>query len=59
MFILLEEQPRSSPKGKCYLPYAGRKASNALIWECEFPTLQAVQDALNLLHRDPRHATLF
>ena len=35
------------------------KNLNTLIWECEFPTLQAVQDALDLLARDPRHAALF
>ena len=37
----------------------GREPSNTLIWECEFPSLQAVQDALDLLNRDPRHTELF
>lgn len=58
-FIQLEETAEEFPKGKRYLPYAGREASNTLIWECEFPTLQAVQDTLDLLNRDPRHAALF
>jgi len=58
-FIKLEESAGEFPKGKRYLPYAGREASNTLIWECEFPTLQAVQDTLDLLNRDPRHAALF
>jgi hypothetical protein len=58
-FILLEESTGEFPKGKRYLPYAGREASNTLIWECEFPTLQAVQDAIDLLNRDPRHTELF
>jgi hypothetical protein len=58
-FILLEESNAEFPKGKRYLPYAGREASNTLIWQCEFPTLQAVQDAIDFLNRDPRHAELF
>ena len=58
-FIQLEKSAGEFPKGKRYLPYAGREASNTLIWECEFPSLQAVQDALDLLNGDPRHAALF
>jgi hypothetical protein len=58
-FIQLEKSAEEFPKGKRYLPYAGREPSNTLIWECEFPTLQAVQDALDLLNRDPRHASLY
>ena len=58
-FIRLEETAVEFPKGKRYLPYAGREASNTLIWECEFPTMQAVQETLELLNRDPRHADLF
>jgi hypothetical protein len=58
-FIQLEGSAAEFPKGKRYLPYAGREASNTLIWECEFPSLQAVQDALDLLARDPRHTDLF
>jgi hypothetical protein len=58
-FIQLEKTVTEFPKGKRYLPYAGREASNTLIWECEFPTLQAAQDALDFLSRDPRHTELF
>ncbi len=58
-FIHLEESAAEFPKGKRFLPYAGRESSNTLIWECEFPTMQAVQDALDLLNRDPRHTELF
>lgn len=58
-FIQLEESNPEFPTGKRYLPYAGREPSNTLIWECEFPSLQAVQDTLDLLNRDPRHAELF
>ena len=58
-FIQLEDSTVEFPKGKRYLPYSGREASNTLIWECEFPTMQAVQDALDLLDHDPRHLALF
>jgi hypothetical protein len=58
-FIQLEESITEFPKGKRYLPYAGREPSNTLIWECEFQTLQAAQDALDFLNHDPRHAELF
>jgi hypothetical protein len=57
--ILLEESAAEFPKGKRYLPYAEREALYTLIWECEFPTLQAVQDVLDSVNRDPHHAAWF
>jgi hypothetical protein len=58
-FIQLEADAPEFPKGRRYLPYSGREPSNTLIWECEFPSLEAVQQALDLLERDSRHAELF
>jgi hypothetical protein len=58
-FIALENSSPDFPKGSRYLPYAGREPSNTLIWECDFPTLQAAEAALDFLNRDPRHEVLF
>lgn len=58
-FIQLEAKAPEFPKGRRYTPFSGRELSNTLIWECEFPSLEAVQQALDLLERDSRHAELF
>jgi hypothetical protein len=58
-FIQLEHSDERFPKGRRYLPYAGREPSNTLIWECDFPTLDAAQAALNFLQNNPMHEALF
>lgn len=58
-FAALEQHSPEFPKGKRYLPYIGGEASNTLIWECEFDTLEETQQALAFLHADTRHEALF
>jgi hypothetical protein len=58
-FAALEQRSPEFPKGKRYLPYIGREASNTLIWECDFNTLEEAQQALAFLHADTRHEELF
>ncbi len=57
-FAALERQRPDFPKGRRCQPLAGREQVCALIWECEFPTLLAVQEALTLLDADPEHGRL-
>jgi hypothetical protein len=47
------------PKGKRYIPCAGRDASNTLIWECDFPSLEEAYKAQEFLLNDSRHEDLF
>jgi hypothetical protein len=47
------------PKGKRYIPCAGRDASNTLIWECEFSSLEEAQRAQAFFISDSRHEDLF
>ena len=58
-FERLELESPGFPKGKRYLPVSGREPSNTLIWECDFDTLEAAQQALTLLMNDDRHEALF
>lgn len=58
-FAGMEEKYPEFPKGRRYLPVTGREASNTLIWECEFNTLEAAQEALAFLINDSRHEDLF
>ena len=58
-FAKLESQFPKMPHGKRYRPYAGREPANTLIWECEFPTLEAAQEALATIQSNPEHKRLF
>ena len=55
----LEQQSKTLPKGRRSQPLAGSEPTNTLIWECEFPSLAAVQEALVSFDNDPEHAKLF
>ncbi|MBL7697900.1 MAG: hypothetical protein JNK79_07065 [Chitinophagaceae bacterium] len=59
LFVDLEKKAPGFPKGKRYLPVTGREPSNTLVWESEFETLKAAQDALTLIISDTRHEELF
>ena len=58
-FAKMERRRRGYPRGRRSVPYAGREQTSTLVWECEFPTLQAAQDALALMAKDPAHDTLY
>ncbi|AZN43057.1 hypothetical protein [Paenibacillus albus] len=57
-FAKLERDIAAFPKGRRYLPYSGREAMNTLIWECEFDSLEAAQQAVAFLEEDARHEEL-
>ena len=58
-FAKFEEEFPDFPKGKRYIPQTGRQPSNTLIWECDFHSLEALQEAHNFLMSDSRHEDLF
>ncbi len=58
-FVELEDKYPEFPKGKRYIPCAGRDASNTLIWECDFPTLDEAHKAQAFFLTDSRHEDLF
>mgnify|MGYP001314958262 CR=1 FL=1 len=58
-FAALEREAPEFPKGRRYVPLAGRDPGNAIVWECEFATLAALGEALALLERDERHERLY
>jgi hypothetical protein len=52
------ERRKGWPRGRRSRPYAGREPGNTLIWECELPTLAAVNDLVATMDRDTGHARL-
>jgi len=58
-FAAMEKRRGDLPKGRRLQPYAGREQTSTLIWECEFATLNAAQQALARLEADPEHDQLF
>ena len=58
-FAELERRRPDWPKGRRSQPYAGREQTCTLVWECEFPTLAALEAALALMACDPEHERLF
>jgi hypothetical protein len=57
-FAALERRHRDFPKGRRLRPYAGRESAHTLIWECEFPSLQAAQQGLDRISSSRQHARL-
>jgi hypothetical protein len=55
----LEQQSKTLPKGRRSQPLAGSEPTNTLIWECDFPSLAAVQGALSSFDNDSEHTRLF
>jgi antibiotic biosynthesis monooxygenase (ABM) superfamily enzyme len=58
-FMKLEKEIPEFPKGKRFVPYAGRNSTNTLVWECEFDTLQEAENAIVFLENDHRHENLY
>jgi hypothetical protein len=58
-FENFEKTYPGAPAGKRYIAYAGRDASNTLIWECDFTTLEEVYKAQEFFLTDTRHEELF
>ena len=58
-FAALEDRYPEFPRGKRYIPCAGRDASNTLIWECDFNSLEEAHKAQAFFLTDSRHEALF
>ena len=58
-FAAFEANNPEAPVGKRYIACSGRDASNTLIWECDFPTLEALQKAHAFFLSDSTHEALF
>jgi hypothetical protein len=58
-FAEFEKNNPDAPKGKRYIPCAGRDASNTLIWECDFETLEEAHRAQAFFLNDQEHEELF
>ena len=52
------EREHNMPRGRRYLPVSGQQPTNTLIWECEFPTLEALTQQLTAIYAHPEHERL-
>ena len=52
------ERRRGWPRGRRCRPFAGREPVHTLVWECDLPTLAAVNDAVAAMGADTDHARL-
>lgn len=57
-FAALEHQRPDYPKGRRLKPLASTEPCNTLIWEAEFPTLDAAHAALAFFAGDAAHEAL-
>jgi hypothetical protein len=58
-FAELERRRPDFPKGRRMKPISGGEPVNTLIWECEFPTMEAAHKTLAFFDGDPEHEALF
>ncbi|UCC67777.1 MAG: hypothetical protein JSV79_11765 [Armatimonadota bacterium] len=58
-FAKLEAERPDYPKGRRRQPISGREPCNTLIWEGEFPDVEAARKALDFFDGDPAHEALF
>lgn len=58
-FQSLERSCAGLPRGRRLQPVVGSNATNTLIWEAEFPTLDAVERGLGAIESNPVHGELF
>ena len=58
-FAELAARRSDYPKGRRMQPIAGAEPNNTLIWEREFPDLEAAHRALDFFRGDAEHEALF
>lgn len=58
-FEQLERDNPRFPQGRRYQPLASGEPNHSLVWECEFPSFAAVEEALKTIEADPTHTELF
>ncbi len=58
-FAELERSHAGFPKGRRLQPLSAREPRHTLVWECEMPSLAAVNEALATLSASADHDRLF
>ncbi len=57
-FVELEKRRPDYPKAKRMKPIAASEPINTLVWQCEFPDLNAAKKALDFFADDAEHEAL-
>jgi hypothetical protein len=58
-FAALEKGRSDFPKGRRLQPVSGGEPTNTLIWQCDFPDIDAAYKALDFFSGDEKHEELF
>lgn len=58
-FEQLERDNPNFPRGRRYQPLASGEPNHSLIWECECPSLAALEETLKVIEADATHTDLF
>jgi len=58
-FAALERRRPELPQGRRMKPLAAAEPNNTLVWQGEFPSLEAARKALTTFEGDPEHEALF
>jgi hypothetical protein len=57
-FAELERSRKDFPKGRRFQPIASAEPCNTLIWQCEFPSIEAANATLAFFNGDASHEKL-
>lgn len=57
-FIELEKNTPEMKCGRRYIPVIGREATNTMVWEADYDTLEEAVQALSIIAGNPEHDRL-
>lgn len=58
-FAALEGDSKGLPRGRRYQPYSAHEPRHTLVWQCELPTLESLNEVLARFAASEQHARLF
>lgn len=59
LFVKLTKTVKAIPTGRRFLAVSGREPGNTFIWECDFTSLDAIEQFLAFIEKSPDHDELF
>lgn len=57
-FVDLENETPEMTNGRRYVPVIGREPTNCMVWEAEFPSMEAAVQALHTIEQNDTHDAL-
>jgi len=57
-FVEMEKTSQSITAGRRFIPVIGKEPSNTMVWEADFPSMEAVLEALKTMEDSDEHDKL-